>query len=438
MATSWILTTTFIMNLLDKKLGLILILASFLISCEDEDPNEIGTELDPNQDNVAVKFAEIVVDNSVTYIDSIVTTNSGRLLVGRHKDPEFGLIEAEAYTELIPDFVQTIADSAMLDSAILDLKFSYFFGQDFELLQTISVHALTDSLPVLNNFSSLKHEFFADSMGQATFQVFPEEDTLVSIPLRTETGMSTALSIFTIVKETDFGSQFAFANEYPGIAIVGSDQNNTILGFSPSESRLNLYFSLPGDSASSIYTLTMGLGAISYNSIIGELSGTQISGLDQFYLEVRPEDSSMYLQSGTGILPKLEFQSYLNFLDTIDNIIINRAELQIGPINPFEVYQRPPTSLFFAATDNTNVTFKDPAFRINQELVLGQYFLGYNEADRIYIGRITSLIQFLTDGNSETTQFLLAPSPLENVVTTSRLITPNSSVKLKIFYTTFN
>ena len=436
--TSWILTTTFIMNLLDKKLRLILILASFLISCEDEDPNEIGTELDPNQDNVVVKFVEIVVDNSVTYIDSIVTTNSGRLLVGRHSNPEFGLVEAEAYTELIPDFVQTIADSARLDSAILDLKYSYFFGQDFQLPQTISVHALTDTLPVFNNFSSAKLEFIADSMGQATVQVFPEVDTLVSIPLNTELGISTALSIFNIVRETDFISQVAFANEYPGIAIVGSEENTAIIGFNPNESRLNLYFSYPGDTVASNYILPMGIGAVSYSSIIGERVGTQISGLDQFYLEVMPEDSSMYLQSGTGILPKLEFQSYLNFLDTIDNIIINLAELQIGPINPFEVYQTPPATLLFAAIDSTNVTFKDPTLRINQELILGQYFLEYNEAESIYVGRITSLIRFFTDGNPETTQLLLAPSPLENAVTVNQLITPNNSVKLKIFYTTFN
>ena len=426
------------MNLLDKKLRLILILASFLISCEDEDPNEIGTELDPNQDNVVVKFAEIIVDNSVTYIDSIVTTNTGRLLVGRYNDPEFGLIEAEAYTELIPDFVQTIADSARLDSAILDLKYSYFFGQDFELQQTISVHALTDNLSLFNHFSSVKLEFLADSMGQATFQVFPEEDTLVSIPLSTGLGINTALSIFNIVRKTDFISQIAFANEYSGIALVGSEENNTMLGFNPSESQLKLYFSLPGDTIASIYTLTMGAQGISYHSIIGERSGTQISELNQFYLEVTPQDSSMYLQSGTGILPKLDFQSYLNFLDTIDNIIINRAELQIGPINPFEVYQTPPITLFFAATDSTNVTFKDPDLRINQELVRGQYFLEYNESERIYLGRITSLIRFFTDGNSETTQLLLAPSPLENAGTVNRLVTPNSSVKLKIFYTTFN
>ncbi|MCZ6694393.1 MAG: hypothetical protein O6939_10865, partial [Bacteroidetes bacterium] len=71
-------------------------------------------------------------------------------------------------------------------------------------------------------------------------------------------------------------------------------------------------------------------------------------------------------------------------------------------------------------------------------LILGQYFLEYNEAERIYVGRITSLIRFFTDGNPETTQLLLAPSPLENAATVNQLITPNSSVKLKIFYTTFN
>jgi hypothetical protein len=66
----------------------------FLTACED--PQEIGSEVFVQ--DIGVLYTDtLTVDASTILLDSIVTSNTANLLVGRYTDPTLGLVEASSY-----------------------------------------------------------------------------------------------------------------------------------------------------------------------------------------------------------------------------------------------------------------------------------------------------------------------------------------------------
>src|SRR5690606_17079147 len=114
------------MNLLDRSAGVFALLFLILMSCEE--PNEIGLTLNPT-DEVGVYYAELPIEASMVFIDSIATSNVSTLLSGAQAYPDLGTIEAVAYTQVAYN-ASALNTEAILDSLVLQLRPAYFYGAD--------------------------------------------------------------------------------------------------------------------------------------------------------------------------------------------------------------------------------------------------------------------------------------------------------------------
>jgi len=428
----------------NKKNWLTILLAFFLGGCEN--PNEIGLEVDPNENNVEVAFIDLKLQNSVVLEDSINSTNVGQLVAGSYLDTKFGLVHAEAYTELRPSsLLPGIPEDAELDSAILNLRFSYHYGDDFNQIQSLGIYELRSEIASTNNFTS-DSLLLLQKWGEVSFFSNPQTDTVLSIPVDVGKFPDDTLPIqferdalFNLLKETEgFNSFTELSTIFPGIAIVPEKEDGAIFGFNPNDqsTRLAIYFSTPDDSVSSSFELLMGNGINSFSRINGDRSGTEIEGLDEFFESIIPPDDKFYLQAGTGVTGKINFDRLKEFTDSTENLVINRAELIVGPIEEFTEYLTPPLQLILSLTDSTNIVNRDPDLRINQILLNSPLLLTFDPEENTFLGLITGYVQLLATGDIDQTQFLLFPS--NNVRTVNRFVTPSDKVFVKLFFTTFN
>ena len=140
--------------------SLILIFFITLTACED--PQEIGSEVFAQ--DIGVLFTDtLTVDASTVLLDSILTSNTTSLLVGRTTDPSLGLVEANSYFHIVPfDTLYSTVDTAgrknvkwirfpsKVDSIRFFLPYNYYQG-DTNQRQTIKLTQLDRKSTRLNS-----------------------------------------------------------------------------------------------------------------------------------------------------------------------------------------------------------------------------------------------------------------------------------------------
>jgi hypothetical protein len=213
-------------------------------------------------------------------------------------------------------------------------------------------------------------------------------------------------------------------------------------------------------------------------------SGTALSGITK-YQDFLPNNNKRFIQNGGLIATKfdLDLSGFFEFADTIENLVINSAELSIGEIDDPEGYPVP-RSLFvqilnnnnrlkqFASTDKPQQRLQDSLDLIlysNSGLTLTNGLQGLNtstislssvftpiadsqrdlarltfiEDDERYVGYLTLFFQELakqeatTEGVQKTRfpKFVLYPSDPYAAKSFNRLVFNKQALKLKIYYT---
>ncbi len=163
------------MNLLTNKISFFILIILFFgfFSCQDK-TKELGLSL-PNQKNVEVFFTDtMTVETSTVFIDSVNTTNSTSLLVGKLNDPQLGVMTASSIltfqaisSERFKPIEDTLASVDIsvgnsLVEASLVLNYSKSYGEGTGK-QKFGVHTLVNNLDkskVYNNKSGLPTDNF--------------------------------------------------------------------------------------------------------------------------------------------------------------------------------------------------------------------------------------------------------------------------------------
>src|SRR5690606_27289159 len=134
-------------------------------------------------------------------------------------------------------------------------------------------------------------------------------------------------------------STFVLLSEFPklfkGIAIqlVSADLENggKMLRINPAKSSIVLHYHKAGSTDSLFHSRTIGYPQVlNCNKITADRSSTDLAGLT-FYNPVS-EMQERYIQSGAGIVTKLNLNDFFAFADTVPNIQISNAELIIEGI----------------------------------------------------------------------------------------------------------
>ncbi|MDA1122416.1 MAG: DUF4270 family protein, partial [Bacteroidetes bacterium] len=219
------------MNLRGRLGKWVLILAPFFLQCEN--PNQIGAELNPNDENLNTFYKEFVLPASVVTSDSIVTSNAERLLVGVFDDPVFGKIKATSFTQLginttglEAPFVQTDPE---FDSAVMYLHMNWFYGNDFNKPQRVRIVELEDTL-FSNVFykSTRQTDLSTSTVGEMDISINPILDSLSQVRLSDAFGSK----LLTLIEKNEptSPSHAMFQNEIKGLAFIPDDDMEFIVG----------------------------------------------------------------------------------------------------------------------------------------------------------------------------------------------------------------
>ncbi|MDQ3534054.1 MAG: DUF4270 domain-containing protein [Bacteroidota bacterium] len=433
------------MNLWGKQwlgfLGIIL----FLSSCEKE--NEIGEPLNPNGDDVGVFYAEVPVTTSVILFDSVNT--GSKFYVGKYNDPDFGVLRSQAFSQFLPEKANiAIPENVAIDSIVLTLRLDYYHGSNFNLPSTIIAHILSDSIKNRTHLAFYSTAFELDQVGFKTFTINPNTDTLLKVNLAPDEVYLNQLIENTRNFKGDTESVSNFKKAVKGLALVPDEDNNLVFGFDlyHSNSRITMYYHNQADSVISFdYRFGSSVNrwfGEGYSNITTDRSQTPLAGIES-RTEFFPADNMVYLQPGTGLLPKINIDNIKPFVENAGNMIINRADLVIGSVQPFSKFLEPPSaiSLFFTNDSNEisyvrsqsaqgNVPFAvtlpgvDPANPIEARISNESYQL-----------QLTDILEAYYLDKIPYNQFLVHPKWIGSPASLKQAKIPADNIKLKIYYT---
>jgi Domain of unknown function (DUF4270) len=493
-------TTISIMNLWAKRIKLLSALAGvlFFFSCQEE--SSILGYKNPNS-KFKVSYVEIPIESSVLLRDSLRTSNfnySGeinRLLVGKYADEDFGEIAAAAFTQFFTTSQLKVGSTAVFDSVSMQLRFDlYNYGAQVMTPQMISVHELTqelksDSLAYYFNKSNVA---YSGLLGTKTFSINPvdfnkfaasseDKDTVITIrlPLDFNFGQRLFNSALkyrdaTTAADSTFVRFPDFVKEFKGI-VIKPESADKILGFSPSATQAGItlhYHETDKDSLSIRLAFSPVIG---FNQIKSDRSATELSALTQYYEESLNSSNNRYIQSGVGILTKLDFSKFYEFADTVPYVLINSAELAIESVEPSP--HTPPSilSLRILEANNRMKKFSLTNPQDQKDLVAYNGFLRYDipisnsapvvENDSVfyasgdrsdlltysstnssYSGVMSLFFQQLTLDDESRTKFKYfvlypgsqstsTPAGQNGSKTVNRVVFPKDKIKLKVYYT---
>lgn len=484
--TFWIPTITYIMNLLIKKIGLVLLPALFF-ACED--PTELGANLNPTSGNVSTHYVEIPVTLSQVRNDSILSSmRSGfsSLAVGKIEQQAFGTTRASIFTNVaLPantDIIPAGGANNQLDSVKLQFVWNKnIYGTFITRPQVYQVYRLTQPIQETGRRTDvvrdttvtyLSHDYYVSDrenlgelLGQLTLSISPEfannldttalnssESRLLTLQLDGEL----AREFFNKLQTNEGGirdSQQVLNDFFKGVAVVPEDGNTYLTSFNLADpnSGLFVYYKRGTESIAArfpfLHPTTRTLVYSSnpaYFGVEADRSGTPLANAaDVFHMqEFEPLDGRVYFQGLSGLLPKLEFEGFKDLLLTQADgevIAINRAVVEFDSVLAGNQRQPLPRGLELYFVDANNRRF--PTFSPIGGLERGitavtplTYDVGETTVNYYQSDVVSNLERYLVTGEDRYLQAILYPGDNYFYEPNSFVIRPDQ-VKLKIWYT---
>lgn len=336
---------------------LALILSIFAYSCHF--PSDIGFG---NDGSLTAFYADTLSLNYSTVLaDSATNSNAEMILTGKVNDPQFGTVKAISYFQpsLSPIYLGSgtmktdelgnvvfdtlsIPQGAILDSLHLRLYSREFVYGDTTHSAKFRVHRLKNILNNQNYHPEQSQEYDPEPIAEFEFSQESMRDPVsgrmtvkfVSLPI------DIIHELIDIGNESN-GDNSIFINKFKGFAIVPDADNKAIYGFSTgaldltgANSSLIPYWHMEGDTTADLHILN--LNGPRYSQLSFDRSSTVLSDLSDTHNELSTDATNgrVYLQGGSGIVPKIDFSP----LAGLGNIKINKATLEFnansGTIDP--------------------------------------------------------------------------------------------------------
>jgi hypothetical protein len=342
------------MNLWAKSLRqLCFAVALFFFSCEDEN-SFLGFPSNSVDPKFNVSFIEIPLTSSNVLVDSISTDNkasAGVIQVGKYFDPVMGQVTATAYMQFVPIAAPVIPTTAFYDSVTVQFRYNFYsYGFTGEQTHKFTVHELTDSLNRYTNRYEFDSAIPYDPTPIGVISKTVRYDSLKE-QLALTTGQDTLLASATLSNSIGI-RMFRMSQSYPfsggNSQLVASqyrDFVNTVKGIAlvPSEGDGILGIRLLDGFTKVIvhyHTVTSGVkdtlarayifNSPSFTNISIDRSASELGALT-YYQNMPPSTmGARYVQSGAPVVTRIDLDNFYQFADTVENVIINEAELILG------------------------------------------------------------------------------------------------------------
>lgn len=454
------------MTLWDRRFGLILGLAFFTFACEE--PGEIGLELNPENGTFVARYDEIQIPTSVIEYEDILSDNStridkltqrpitgGRLLTGDYSTQDFGRFQSKAFSSLyLSASGFNPGDSAVLDSLIFSIKVDYLYGEQGNFIgnKRILVHELDEEIKIDSVYLTKNStSYIEEPIGEFNFDISSFDsirvDTVFTTRLSDELGQRFLDKAIT--DTLTYNNNIAFRKFFDGIALVSDEVNGVVAGIHAENTStfIQLYYHDLEDTSSFTYIMqgwdSLGVNITRYyNNITLDKSGSPIEGIPDFHTDFQTSNGLSYIQASSGIFTKLNIGTYLDFLDTIDHLVINRAELII-PVENYNDYLEPSGSgsidLYITDINNKFVEVTDTIRNSITYVTAGRILFSKEDSENKgqFVGNVTDYIQSLTSSTSSDTLLLVGQSSLWNsVINVNQMVTIKDDIQLNVYYST--
>jgi hypothetical protein len=533
------------MNLLAKRAGLVLAAAVlFLLSCDDDFLLGIKGktkfqgryhEIIFNGEKSSVLLLDSVFTDQWEVSASPVNANAFRFLIGSYEDPALGTVNTGFYSQYLPNadpelptYFNRDGETLTLDSTTIQLWLDFYaYGPDHLTIDdVINIYPLIeghpDSLTFFKryiNTTTLSHS--GELVGQLKIKKFSRKYSgsskfrpyvLDQIHFKEQSDRSPEARD-TIMFQGQLDPEFAFLifdwiadrgdsaliseeyldefkKEFPGLAFV-STKTGRVVGLNPLNgfSRFTFHYNTPTNDSlitALYFTPFPWVGANSFSSIttqrIDALSGLSVPN-QRYFPDNDPDSPERYIQDGSGVITELDLSDYYSFIDTLEDIVINSAELSMevadyapgispisslygivmkeegGKILPLDMTVDADSLKMIQFVGNVFTDLRN--FGIATELS-GQspLTLSYDNTSKKYIGYATMFFQKLfinkdnPEYNIEHIGFYPATAPILKILssgasgspllesgtgnTVNRAVLKTSGIKLKLYYTVPN
>ena len=469
--------------------------ALFFFSCEDEtsllgfkNPNKkfdvsyVDIPLNASQvlaiDSIVTDLRPIVVDGQAVTVDG--------LLVGQYQDPQLGSINAQSFLTIYPTINNALQSTAVYDSITVQFRLNgYAYGFTGTQRKTFNIHEITgDTLSLFNGntyyASSPAPQYGAEPIGQAVISVsydsLEKQSTLAAnqrdtflIQGRLSDDFGTRLFEAVRAGFTTSAQLAVFKSQIKGLGLLPGDEPGvlgiSVVGNTSQLSRVVLHYHTLTEGGAVDDTLSRSFGTelSSFTRIEADRTGTELAGIVPYQTTDTPS-GLRYIQSGGGLLTKLDLAPFWVFADSVNNVLINAAEISIGGVSA-SPGMKPHSGLMLALMNAEGDRFLNGAITADGEIVTRHYSdridgtryfmaatdaggtIAYDDEENRFSGFLTLFAQSLfmnknnEDGsiNENRLQHVAlypASPPIGRSVT--RTIFSKDNVNLRIYYTRAN
>ncbi len=435
---------------------LLIALSLSILSCKKDNDFNLGSKTSSSDGGVLYTDTLTLINKTFLINDSIISASAGFMAFGGYNDTYTGKLYAEAYCTLnlyqqFIDYSGIQADSANLYLTYVDQYGDSLIGQD------IGVHQITTQLDAAvpyqptTNFITYNSTLVGEKAGfKPAGHMITGDHNVVSIPL-TQTFANSLLSYADDKDNTDFNTSFYGIVIRPKNNSVGAVINAVYSGgydIDTLNTRICVYFKIGLVRDSAVFYLYRTPG---FNKMIADRSGTTIASLQNTRQSISDANTNQkcFVQSGTGIVTKVEMPNLSKFSGTGDSaIILNKAVLvaylddasdltKFRPITQLELLQLNPDNTYKYAITGNLAYIQNSAYN--------QLSTGYPTFDTItstykkqYLFDITAYAQSIIYDKVVNNGFII--TPILNAYSTSRVVfnSYNASTKpmrLEIYYT---
>jgi len=451
-------------NMKRGLLWLVAPLAFALASCSSDGSTlGLGTEGDFN-----VGYLDTVtVRTSTVMLDSLPTSGTGTLMVGRYSDPKLGVTESQIFMEMSNGTGWSQPSSkATFDSMVLILPYAgYYYG---DTTGTTELHVYQASkafttypLPLFwqyegrrpyfitspsGYFFNSSHVDYTTELGTIAFKPRPQGKDSIHIRLPDALGKAW---LEEAKKETNyFASLTTFLERFRGITVKATS-GSSIVGITGASVKIRLYYK---DRVSELvtqlkYELPYSSTSFVFNRITADRTGTLLENLGpaKKIIYSKDTDNETYIQSGLGVLTKIEFPHIESLLEIEGMMAVNDATLTIEPVKKtFPVTTPIPPTLVLFRTDKSNqplVALTHDYTTEAQSANIGfDNEFGTNSGYTFHITEYVLALMKSPQARANGTALLLS-TPLTNFLNTVNRATlgggehPEYRMRLKIYYT---
>ena len=414
------------------------LIAGTLLFASCNDPDIVGLDVQPPSDQINLTFTDTATLRTFSIReDSLRTDEVSQFLLGSYTDSVFGRTDASIYAQaLLPNSNVNLGDSLALDSVVLTLAYSGYYG-DTSTQQIFHVYRLTEDMDLSASYYSTKSfAYDPTELGSATITPAPNSNVAVggdTLAPHIRIRLSDVLgdSLLQMSANNQLTSNENFLSLFKGLYIKADSitSNGAIYYFNllAGQSKLTLYYSSGADDSLNFsFVFTTESARTTHFNHDYSLSPIQFN-------DSITGDSLVYVQSMAGVKTKILLPNLMNFISN-GMIAVNKAELEITITDNSDNRLAVPDKLLVLGIDASGT----PLFLPDQFEGSSYYGGTYDAATRKYKFNIARYIQNILTGDQQNYGLYLAVSG--GVVQANRAILaggshPTYRMKLNLYYT---